>query len=210
MKIIALGQQKGGCGKSATAINLATQAAAAGFKTVLIDLDSEQGTATKWAKRRNGSTPEISVMTADAQSLPGIIQGLREGGADWVFLDLPGRSAPIASAGLMASDLIIVPCRPLDVDVEASGPTVSAAVRAKKPYAYLMNIAPPQGERLRARQVAKILEEAGQPVSPVIIVQRLEVPDGISMGKGVNEMRKGGESAQEFKDLFAWLKKTVA
>ncbi len=206
MNVVALGQQKGGVGKSAAAINLACQAAAERLNVALIDMDTEQGTARKWAMRREGALPVVKVIAADSVSLPGALAGLRASGVDWVFLDLPGRNAPISSAGLVAADLIIIPCRPLDVDIEASGATVQAAIRAKRPYAYLMNIAPAQGDRQRARMVARVLTEAGQPVVPVIIVQRLDVPDGISSGRGVNEMKKPGESAAEFKELFAWIK----
>ena len=154
MHVIALGQQKGGVGKSAAAINLACQAIAHGESAAIIDMDVDQATALKWGKRRDGKPPVVE--RADVNSLPGLLKRLDGEGVQWVFIDLPGRSAPVAGAGLMASDLIIVPCRPLDVDIEASVTTIQVATRGKKRYAFLMNIAPSQADKKRARQVSKI------------------------------------------------------
>ncbi len=207
MRVIALGQQKGGVGKSAAAINLACQAIAKGETATIIDMDVDQATALKWGTRRGSDAPKVE--SADANRLAPLLKKLVGDGAQWVFIDLPGRSAPAASAGLAAANLIIVPCRPLDVDVEASANTVQSAMRAGKRYAYLMNISPPQLDKKRARQVAAALEKGGHPVIPVIIVQRTQVPDAIARGKGVNEVEPGGASSNEFAELFSWIKENV-
>lgn len=209
MKIVALGQQKGGVGKTATAINLACQALAAGEAVTLVDMDPEQGTVTKWAKRRNGSLPPLDVVTADATTIQATLARLRAESRQWAILDLPGRRSPIASAGFMAADITLVPCRPLAVDIEASVDTVTALVRGKKSYAYLMNIAPHNNESQRARAVADLIQKEGHPICPVILVQRIQVPDSIGQGKGVNEFSPGSNSAEEYKELFQWLKNTV-
>jgi chromosome partitioning protein len=209
MKVVALGQQKGGVGKSAAAINLACQAIAAGHKAAIVDLDSEQGTTRKWRERRNGTEQPV-VVTATAADLEEKLAKLKADGAQWVFLDLPGRASHVASAGFKESDLVIIPCRPLDVDVEASFDTIERVQRAKIKYAYLMNIAPGNQDKARARQVAGILRAHGHTVAEPIIVQRIEVPDGISAGQGVNEFRPKSESSKEFAELFAWIKKETS
>jgi cellulose biosynthesis protein BcsQ len=75
------------------------------------------------------------VRSADAVSLTKTLGDLEAQGYEWVFLDLPGRSAPISGAGMVAADMILIPARPADVDIEASIATVRTAKRANKKYA---------------------------------------------------------------------------
>ena len=207
MHIVALGQGKGGTGKSCAAINLACQAVAAGTKTALVDMDAEQGSTSKWGKRRQTGAPYVT--EANAVTLPPLLAKLRAESYEWAFLDLPGRDLPVSSAGLIAADLILVPVRPFDIDVEASTKAVQAAKRAKRPYAFLLNISPPHAERKRARALAETLSSLGHSVSPVIIVQRNIVPDSIAIGKCTCEAEPSGESAREFAELFNWLTKEI-
>jgi chromosome partitioning protein len=208
MRIVALAQQKGGCGKSAASINLACQAQAAGEKAALIDLDAEQGTSRRWGKRRSGKDAPI-VCEADALSVESVLQAMRADGVQWAFLDLPGRSHPQANIGFRLADFMLIPCRPLDVDIEASVDTVQRAKRGGRRYAYLMSICPSQMDRRRARQMASTLSALGHPVTPIIIVQRISVPDAIARGLGVNEAEPKGHSAKEFEELFQWLKAEI-
>ena len=206
MHIIAIGQQKGGVGKSSLAINLACQAVAARAIAAVVDMDAEQGTAARWGKRR--SEPAPSVVTADARTLINELARLRGAGAKWAFLDLPGRSAPVATAGMRAAEFVLIPCRPVDVDIEASITTVQGIVRSGKAYAYLMNIVP-QGSTVRAKKVLKALEDAGHPTCPIIIGQKAEVPDAIARGKGINEVSAAVAVSKDFAELFAWLNEQV-
>jgi chromosome partitioning protein len=201
MHIIAIGQQKGGVGKSSLAINLACQAVAAGELAAVVDMDAEQGTAARWGVRRSDPAPRV--VTADARTLTTELAMLKGMGTKWVLLDLPGRSAPIATAGMKAAEFVLIPCRPVDVDIEASITTVQGIVRSGKAYAYLMNIVP-QGSTVRARKVLKALEDAGHPTCPVIIGQKAEVPDAIARGQGAKNT-----AAKDFAELFVWLNEQV-
>lgn len=209
MRIVALAQQKGGVGKSAASINLACHAVAAKAKTALIDMDEDQATTLKWSKRRRGKKDAPFVCSANALTLKDLLIRLRGDGYEWTFIDLPGRNAAGANAGLLAADFVLVPCRPLDVDIEASVATVMTAKRAGKRYAYLMNIAPPQEDQLRANQVKGTLAALGHLVASTIIIQRLVVPDAIARGAAVIEEKPKSKSALEFQDLFEWLQEEV-
>ncbi len=208
MRVVALGQQKGGVGKSAASMHLACQAVSAGSRAAILDLDEDQATTLKWAKRRAEKGINAPFVTgANAVALKSTLERLNSDGFDWVFLDLPGRNAALASAGLVAADMILVPCRPLEVDVEASVPTIQSAKLAGKKYSYLMNIVPAQHEKQRAQQMASTLEALGHPVCPIFIVQRLIVADAIAKGRSVDETHPKSESAGEFKRLFQWIEK---
>jgi chromosome partitioning protein len=204
MKIIALGMQKGGVSKSTIAIHLACASERVGHRAVVIDMDAEQGTALKWSTRRKDRHAPL-VMASDVRKLAADLARLRNDGIEWAFLDLPGRNAPLANAGLSAADFVLVPLRPLDVDLEASLDTVRSIKRAGKRYAYQLSICPPQVNASRARRFSAALVEAGHPVSPVIIVNRIIVPDAVAQGFCVCETEPDSASAAEFMDLFDWL-----
>jgi chromosome partitioning protein len=212
MKIIALAQSKGGASKSTTAIHLACEAIHEGESAVILDMDEGQQSSMKWAKRRaanNLKGPEVAVVkTMDLQS---VLQKLRDAGAQWVFIDLPGRDAPVSSAGIVASDFVIIPTRPTTIDFEASITTVQSCVRARKRYAYLLTAVQPQGGKSRGRQfrAALGLLPAPPPVCPSMIGQRVEISDAVAAGQSVREVKPNGEAAKEFEELFRWLKKTV-
>jgi len=207
MKIVTLATGKGGTGKSSAAINLACEATRRGKRAAILDMDDGQWSADAWGKRREASQP--AVMRAEPYKLAATIAKLREDGCAWVFIDLPGRNTPAANAGLAASDFVLIPTRPVPMDAEASVGTVQSCIRAKRPYAYLINIAGAQHDKARARRFSDELAEAGQPICPVIIIQRAIVPDAIAQGLCPCEAEPKGASAAEFTSLFTWLTETV-
>jgi chromosome partitioning protein len=157
----------------------------------------------------SAASPQPEVLTGDAVKLESLLEVFRKKGVKWVFLDLPGRAHPISGAGMSAAELVIIPCRPLDVDIEASLDTVNRAKRSKKPYAYLMNIAHCQSDKKQAKKVGSLLRAAGHPVVGAIIVQRVDVPYAIADGLGVNEANPNSPSDKEFAELFKWIAKEV-
>jgi chromosome partitioning protein len=204
MRIIALAQQKGGVGKTATAINLACEIVRGGDSAAVLDMDEGQWSADAWGKRRKKTAP--IVRRADTYGLTASLEKLRGDGVNWAILDMPGRNSPASNAGLSAADFIIIPTRPLALDAEASAATVQSCLRAKKTYAYLLTIASAQHDKARGRRFAEALSAAGHPVSPIIIIQRVIVPDAIERGQCACEAEPKGESATEFTALFTWLK----
>lgn len=188
--VIALAQQKGGVGKSTLAIHMSVELLRRGFSVAIIDLDP-QGTVIKWRARRDD--PEPLVITSDITSLKKRIDDHR--GHDFIVLDLPGRRGPDVTSGLRMSDMILVPSRPLDIDIEASGETIAACQRLGKRYAFVMTVVPPAGKR--AHDFTGGITARGYPVIPAIIMDRLDYPDAISEGLGVTEYRPNGKAAAE-------------
>ena len=211
MPIIVAAQQKGGVGKTTVVCNLACQAFAKGKTAAILDMDSGQASASKWGARRQAAgLSGVEVHPVNAAGLAGKVAELKASGVDWIFIDLPGRDAPASSAGLRIADMALVPCRPLEDDIEPSIATVGLIRRGGGRYAYLMNIAPPQVSASRAKKVAAVLSDAGHTVCPVIVVQRIGVPDANAGGMGANEREPSGQSAAEYADLFTWIEKELA
>jgi chromosome partitioning protein len=188
--IIALAQQKGGVGKSTLAIHMSVELSRRGKRVAIVDLDP-QGTVMKWRTRREA--PDPLVVTSEITTLKKRIEEL--GTCDFIVLDLPGRRGPDVTSGLRMSDMILVPSRPLDIDIEASGETIATCQRLGKRYAFVMTVVPPAGKR--AHDFTDGMTARGYPVIPAIIMDRLDYPDAISEGLGVTEFRPNGKAAAE-------------
>lgn len=126
MKIVVVGQQKGGVGKSTLAGNVAVALALGGRRVILVDADKQQS-AAKWGSRRqiSGIDPEIAFATLRAEKIPDFmstIKNLGESGKfDYCIIDVGGHDSRELRASLSLANILIAPCTPSQVDVEALG-----------------------------------------------------------------------------------------
>ena len=115
--IISLISQKGGVGKSAIARLLAVEYIRAGWSVKIADLDTMQGTVTKWKVRRDRAklTPEIPV-----EKFATVERAIREAERyDLIIIDGPAHAEKGGKVMAAKSDLILMPtCYGLD-DLEA-------------------------------------------------------------------------------------------
>ena len=191
--VIALAQQKGGVGKSTVAIQVAVELNRRKRRAAVIDLDP-QASVVKWGERRKREEP--IVMPSNGPSLAGSLVHLRGNGVEFAFLDLPGRNSPLTNDGMRAANLVLVPARPDEMDIEASGETVAAAQRLRRRYMYVMSLAPSRRSD-RTGEFAKALVEHGHPVFPVHLIDRIAYSDSVDRGLGVTEMEPRGQAAKE-------------
>jgi len=205
MKIITLAQQKGGVGKTTVCVNLACQARKRKKRAVILDMDVEQASAFFWGEKRKtvALAPQIPVYRVRSPELQTRLDALNKEGVEWVFIDLPGRDVP--STGLNVANLTLLPTRPVEDDVRPSLVTAGLLRRADRRYAYLMNIAPAQADKARARKVAAVLRDAGHTVADPIITERIGISDANARGMGINEREPNSESAREYSELFKWI-----
>ncbi len=202
MKTIAFVTQKGGTGKSSLSVSLAVAAQERGLKPYLIDLDP-QGTTGNWYERRESEAgPEVAAI--DAMRLAPVLGYLRQRGTDLVILDTPGIDTPATTAAMQAADLCLIPARPSVADIEAARPTIQALNKLGKPFAFVINQAPPGFRATRTSDAYRALHLMGA-VSGVSLVMRADHVDALAAGLGVTELDPAGKAAREVKELLQWI-----
>ena len=113
MKRVAIIAQKGGVGKSTVAVNLAV---AAGEGTALFDLDQQESAAI-WADRRKAESPHVEFVTE--RRLPEALRAAEEQGFRLAILDTPPAAGPQAYTAAQTAHLVLIPCRPSLIDLDA-------------------------------------------------------------------------------------------
>jgi chromosome partitioning protein len=161
MATISIASDKGGPGKTTTAILLGAELALDGYTTRIIDTDINQQAAAFGAK---ATIPGFSV-TGDVNE-SNILAALRkaEAEAEIVLIDLPGGSSALALKAFHRSHFVLVPSQVSMPDVKAAMKTFSqiddAQELAKTPIAraLLWTRLMPGFESIPVRKVRETVE----------------------------------------------------
>lgn len=172
--VIVLGNEKGGSGKSTTAVHLGVALAVAGFRVAMLDLDSRQRTVARYLENREAfaqrrglalPTPPVTVIADALQGDSEITLFLQRATAlDFVIIDTPGRDSALARAALARADTIITPMNDSFVDLDLIGQVDPESFEVKRPSFYAELIF--EMRRIRAR-------EAGASIDWVVLRNRL-------------------------------------
>jgi chromosome partitioning protein len=126
MKILALMNEKGGCGKSTLATNIATALHRRGRRVVLVDADP-QGTARDW---RAASPETADLPPVVALDRPQMLSSISALAADIVVIDTPAKAEAMAAGVVRIANLALIVIQPSGADVWASAATVKL-IRSK-------------------------------------------------------------------------------
>ena len=115
--IVLIGSQKGGCGKSTTAVNICAELAQCGKDVVLVDAD-RQATSANWAMDRlsNESLPKVHCVQK-YENIRDTLLDLADR-YEFVVVDAAGRDSRELRTGMTAADKLVVPFRPSQPDLD--------------------------------------------------------------------------------------------
>lgn len=130
-KIIVIGNQKGGAGKTTVTINLAGSLGRRGYRILIVDGDEQS------------SVVEIVSLAQEDAQLPASVIGLWKAGRkihqeikkfidiyDYIIVDCPpSANSPIAQSALLIADIVIVPFIPGTIDALAA-PKIRDAIES--------------------------------------------------------------------------------
>jgi chromosome partitioning protein len=142
---IVFANEKGGTGKSTTAVHAAVALAATGHRVAAIDLDHRQKTMTRYfdnreatARRRQLDLPSPRHVALDLLTPAGLDQEIARIGsnADFIVIDTPGRDDPVSRAAIAKADTIVTPINDSFVDLDLIGQVDAETFRVKKPSFY--------------------------------------------------------------------------
>ena len=201
MHVITFAAQKGGVGKTTLAVNLAVAAQAAGMKTALFDLDPQES-ATAWSERRVAELPHVEPISA--RRLDQAIGAAASGGFDFVIIDTPPAAGAEAAAAAQQANLVLIPCRPSLIDLDAIKRTAQLITSTGKTGFVVLNAAPPTATTLLddARTLA---EATGLKVARPVVRERSAYRAAWPYGLGVTEHEPSGKAAQEIASLRQFL-----
>lgn len=132
-RIIAVGNLKGGTGKSTLCLNLACALTEAGKPAAVIDTDP-QGTCAIWTARRRLPAQVIRLpirnLAGAGEWLGAIAEHSRE--FERIFIDLPAVVSPALAAAFLIADLILIPTGPSALELEATRRTLKHVEIARK------------------------------------------------------------------------------
>jgi len=142
---IVFANEKGGTGKSTTAVHTAVALAAVGHKVAALDLDSRQRTMTRYLENRDATMrrlcknlPQAKYRVFEGDSVEGLELALRElaEDVDVIVVDTPGRDDPIARAAILKADTLVTPMNDSFVDLDLIGQVHPENYKITRPSFY--------------------------------------------------------------------------
>jgi chromosome partitioning protein len=130
MKVILILSQKGGSGKSTTAINLAVEFSQKN-NTVLLDVDP-QGSTVDWGSQRKEQFEKNNIYTSyiPLEKIEETLTALKKNGCEYVIVDTPPIIADAHAKLLKHSDFAVVPLQTTRNDLPTITNTVNLIEQA--------------------------------------------------------------------------------
>ncbi len=142
---IVFANEKGGSGKSTSAVHTAVALAAKGHKVAALDLDTRQRTLGRYldnratlVKRDGFQLPMVSYDTFDPARSGAIAERLDTlaAEADFLIVDTPGRDDDHVRAAIATADTLVTPINDSFVDLDLIGQVDPDSYKVRRPSFY--------------------------------------------------------------------------
>jgi chromosome partitioning protein len=142
---VVFANEKGGTGKSTTAVHTAVALAASGHRVAALDLDGRQRTLTRYLENRAATIrrlevdlPQPAFEVLEEHSDAGLDAALARlsAGVDVIVVDTPGRDDDVARAAILKADTLVTPMNDSFVDLDLIGQVDPDSYKVTKPSFY--------------------------------------------------------------------------
>lgn len=174
LHVIVFANEKGGTGKSTTAVHVAIALASKGARVAALDLDHRQRTLARYLEnrqetvRRTGNDLPVPRFRAhDGHSMELFTEALDDlgHGADYLIIDTPGRDDPFGRIAVTNADTLVTPMNDSFVDFDLIGHVDPDSFKVTRPSFYSELIW--ETRKVRAR-------EGGGTIDWVVLRNRLQ------------------------------------
>jgi chromosome partitioning protein len=201
-KAIALLQQKGGSGKTTTAVNMAGGLKELGYTVVIADMDKDKPDAWSWAIKSQAMA-DIAQQVDEKQAREQV-SSLKDS-YDFVIIDTPPNFQTAALKAALLADLVVIPAAPSGMDLSGLLEAKDLALTAGRPYRLLANRI--NKNTSMSRSLLSVLEEDGNAFSASIpqSVKFVEAEsEGLYIGEYAPESEPHIQTRRLAKEILAY------
>lgn len=214
MPIIEVASQKGGPGKTTATVNIAAELARLGHDVLIVDADQGTQSASRWVTDR-GEDLSLPVVHS-IQKSGNIRAALKDLNSryDFVIVDAPGHDSQEMRTALTVADLVIIPVRPSQLDLDTIPRLVELVEQArdmnpKLKVLGLLSQVPTYSSSKEADEAKGFLDDYPQiPLLDGKMTLRKVYRDSIPEGKGAveaNNTKAAAEMQLLVKEILTWL-----
>ncbi len=208
MPVIGVCNQKGGSGKSSTAVHLARWLQSQSDSVFVIDSDGQR-TSSLWLSNLLQPIP-VEIIPDPNELLERLPNLATE--HQWLIVDAPGTLAEATRAIVLWSDLVLIPCQPTGVDLASASDTVrlikqARAIRKGEPKAAIFLNRAVKGTRLKQEAFTVLKAVPDINVLGEVIHQRQIIADAFGQGATVFDL--GGDAAKDAQKEYSRLFTTI-
>lgn len=208
--IVSLAGQKGGSGKTTTAICLADEWHRQGYNTLLVDTDP-QATAQTWGdvateKEIDGPTV-IGMGDGFHETLPDISSNY-----DRTVIDCPPGNSQRQRSAFMVSDGVLIPSGPGITDIWSMAETIDIAKKAqsiRKRLNVWIFITRKDSRTVISEKAEAALDDTSIPRLESTLGSRVAFQETPAEGVGVTRYKPNGTAASEVKSLVNELEQNM-